>query len=157
LPTDIAEVLFYHLERNPLDGVLPTLVEKTLARGWRAVVQTRSPERRDALDELLWTFKDGSFVPHGTATAGNAAHQPVFLTTEPENPNGAAVRFMVDGALLDDLAPQLAVYKRIVFMFDGNSSDELAQARATWKAAKATGAALTYWQQGDSGGWEKKA
>ncbi|MGA7117695.1 MAG: DNA polymerase III subunit chi, partial [Hyphomicrobium sp.] len=42
--TEKSEVLFYHLERQPLERVLPGLLEKTLQRGWRAVVQAGSAE-----------------------------------------------------------------------------------------------------------------
>lgn len=153
----VAEVLFYHLERRPLDEVLPLLVEKTIERGWRAVIQAGSTERLDALDQLLWTYRDDSFIPHGTAKAGNSERQPVFLTTTEDNPNQATVRFMVDGAQFDAIDKQLTGYTRVVFMFDGNDSHELGLARSAWKAVKPTGAAATYWQQGENGGWEKKA
>lgn len=152
-----AEVLFYHLEHKPLDEVLPMLVEKSLERGWRAVVQAGSTERVEALDQHLWTYREGSFLPHGSARSGDAALQPVFLTVDAINPNGAAVRFMVDGAPADPLDALLAGYQRVVFLFDGNVADELAAARATWKAIKAAGATATYWQQGEDGRWVKKA
>ena len=148
-----AEILFYHLEHQPLDRILPSLVERTLERGWRAVVQAGTEERLDAIDALLWTFKDDSFVPHGTAKDGPPAEQPVFLTTTAENPNGAAVRFLVDGASIASFAG----YLRVVLIFDGQDSAALDAARAQWKAAKAQGCAVTYWQQALGGRWEKKA
>ena len=95
------EMLFYHLEHQPLDRILPNLVEKTVERGWRAVVQAGTAERLEAIDTLLWTFREDSFIPHGTAKEGTPAEQPVFLTTTEENPNAAAVRFLVDGATID--------------------------------------------------------
>ena len=55
----MTEVLFYHLLRQPLETVLPTLLEKSLARGWRVVVEAASAERVEALDAHLWTFRDG--------------------------------------------------------------------------------------------------
>ena len=149
----MTDVLFYHLERQPLERVLPSLVDRTLARGWRAVVQAGSDERVDALDTLLWTYTEESFLPHGTRKDGNAAEQPVFLTTEDENPNGAAVRFLVDGAELADHSG----YERIVYLFDGNDEDAIARARAQWKAAKGAGSTVTYWQQSPEGRWENKA
>ena len=42
------EALFYHLERHPLEVVLPQLLLRTLERGWRAVVQAGSEERLEA-------------------------------------------------------------------------------------------------------------
>lgn len=147
------EVLFYHLERLPLERVLPTLLEKTLERGWRAVVQSGSPERLEALDLALWTYRDDSFLAHGTAKDGHGAHQPVYLTTGAETPNGAGVRFLVDGAS----AEAFDGFVRIVYLFDGNDPDALATARQQWTAARANGCATTYWQQGESGRWERKA
>ena len=149
----MTDVLFYHLERQPLERVLPSLVERSLSRGWRAVVQAGSDERVDALDTLLWTYAEESFLPHGTRKDGNTAEQPVFLTTEDDNPNGATVRFLVDGA---ELANHTG-YERIVYLFDGNDEDAIARARAQWKAAKGAGCAVTYWQQSPEGRWENKA
>ena len=149
-PTD---VLFYHLQRQPLEAVLPALLEKTLERGWRAVVETGSEERLDALDEILWTYRADSFLPHGRLRDGHHDRQPIILTTGSETPNGANVRFFVDGAQ----ASVFTGYDRIVILFDGNDPAATQAARAQWKAAKATGAAATYWQQNESGRWEKRA
>ena len=147
------EVLFYQLERQSLDRVLPGLLEKTLERGWRAVVQAGGEERLEALDALLWTYRDESFLPHGTVRDGFAAEQPVFLTTGEDNPNGAGVRFLVDGADCGELGG----YGRVVYLFDGRDEDARAKAREQWKAAKNAGFTVTYWQQNERGGWEKKA
>jgi DNA polymerase-3 subunit chi len=149
-PTD---VMFYHLDQHPLERVLPSLVERTVARGWRAVVQAGSAERLEAIDALLWTYRDDSFLAHGTEKDGPAGEQPVFLTTREENPNGAAVRFLVDGAKL----AVLTGYLRVVLVFDGQDPTAVAAAREQWKAAKAQGCGVTYWQQTAHGGWEKKA
>jgi DNA polymerase-3 subunit chi len=146
------EVLFYHLERQGLERVLPSLVEKTLERGWRAVVQAGSDERLAAIDQALWTYNDDSFLAHGTAKDGHAADQPVYLTTGGETPNGAGVRFLVDGAE----AAQFSGFVRIVYLFDGNDADAVANARTQWTAAKSAGCPVTYWQQSPAGKWERK-
>jgi DNA polymerase-3 subunit chi len=147
------EVFFYHLERHPLERVLPGLIERTLERGWRAVLQAGTSERLAALDTHLWTWREESFLPHGTAKDGPAEHMPVFLTTGEENPNGAAVRFLVDGARLATFAG----YLRVVIIFDGADGAAVAAAREQWKAASAQGCAVTYWQQNEAGRWEKRA
>lgn len=149
----MTEVLFYHLERQPLERVLPNLLERTLERGWRAVVQCSSEERLDALDSWLWTYRDDSFLPHGTARDGSAAFQPIFLTTGDDNPNGARVRFLVEGAALVGFGD----YDRIVHLFDGHEEAAVQQAREEWKRARAAGCDVTYWQQADNGRWEKRA
>jgi DNA polymerase III subunit chi len=147
------EVLFYQLERQPLDRVLPGLLEKTLERGWRAVVQAGSKERLEALDVLLWTYSEESFLPHGTASDGSVERQPVFLTVDGKNPNSAQVRFYVDGAECDDFSG----YERIVYLFDGRDETARGLARTQWTAARDSGSQVTYWQQNDRGRWEKKA
>jgi len=149
----MAEVLFYHLERQPLERVLPVLLEKTLERGWRAVVQTASQEYAEALDAHLWTYRAESFLPHGLASEREASRYPIVLTPDGANPNGAQVRFVVEGAPLPDAGD----YARVVVLFNGGDDSALAAARASWKAAKAAGHEATYWQQSETGKWEKKA
>lgn len=147
------EVVFYHLLHKPLEAALPQLLHKCLDRGWAVVVQTGSVERCAALDSHLWTFTDDSFLPHGTKQDGHADKQPIYLTSEADNPNNADVRFLVDRAVV----PPLSGYKRAIFMFDGRDEDAVQDARQSWTAAKAEGFHVTYWQQTQAGGWEQKA
>lgn len=145
------EILFYHLEQAPLEKVLPALLEKTLERGWKAVIEVGSSERADALDTSLWTWRDDSFLPHGRDGGDADSLQPLLLTTGEGNPNGANVRFFVDGAL-----PRAeGEYARLVFMFDGHDPDRVNAARSAWKALSKENA-CTYWQQEPGGRWVKK-
>lgn len=150
----MTEILFYHLQRQPLEAVLPTLLQKTLERGWKAVVEVPSEERLQSLDDHLWTFSDASFLPHGSDREPDAADQPVVLTTGTGSPNGANVRFLVGGAAIPE---DIGGYERIVLMFDGDDEDALARAREDWQKARNAGHAATYWQQDGGGRWEKKA
>ena len=150
----MTEILVYHLQRQPLERVLPALLEKSLERGWRVVVQASSEERIDALDAHLWTYRDDTFLPHGTAREPEAAAQPVLLTTRDDNPNAANVRFLIDGV---PVPADAAGYERIVLLFDGEDEDAVAAARARWGEAKAQGFGVTYWQPDEQGRWVKKA
>ncbi|SOC39752.1 DNA polymerase III chi subunit [Rhizobium subbaraonis] len=149
----MSEILFYHLTESKLEDALPPLLDKSLERGWRVVVQTGTAERRDALDTHLWTYREESFLPHGTDEQPNAADQPVLLTNGSDNANAATVRFLVDGAE----PPPLDGYDRVIFMFDGHDQPELDAARGHWKRLKGEGHQLTYWQQNNDGRWVKKA
>ena len=149
----ITEVYFYHLERRSLEEVLPTLLELSLKRGWRAAVQAASEERVEALNTLLWTYREESFLPHGTARDGQPSAHPIYLTAGDDNPNAADVRFMVDGATLADASP----YTRVAYVFDGRDEEAVVRARAEWQAAKAKGYAISYWQQDQGGRWQQKA
>ncbi len=147
------EVLFYHLQRQPLEQVLPKLLEVTLSRGWRAIVQTGSEERAAALNAHLWNFRDDAFLPHGNAADGDADMQPIYLTHTPENPNGANVLFLVDGAAVEGVDG----YDRTVLMYDGGDEMAVDAARRDWKQVKDAGFDCTYWQQTPEGRWENKA
>ena len=75
----MTEILFYQLHQ-PLERALPLLLEKTMQRGWRAVVRVGSEERLAVLDETLWTYKDDGFLPHGMSGDADGDMQPVYLT-----------------------------------------------------------------------------
>ncbi|QLH38492.1 MAG: DNA polymerase III subunit chi [Defluviicoccus sp.] len=149
----MTDVAFYHLQRSPLEDALPKLLEKTLVAGKRAVVLAGSTERVEALAAHLWIYRPDSWLPHGTAVDGSPEDQPVWLTERDENPNGAAFLFLTDGAD----SPSVAAFERCFDLFDGNDPAAVAAARGRWQARKAEGHAVTYWQQGERGGWERKA
>jgi DNA polymerase-3 subunit chi len=150
----MTELVIYHLLGQKLEGVLPPLLEKSLERGWRVVVQGASEERIEALDAHLWTYRDDGFLPHGTWREPDSAAQPVLLTVNDGNPNQATVRFLIEGAAMPADAES---YERIVLLFDGEDDDAVASARARWSEAKAKGFETTYWQPDAQGRWVKKA
>lgn len=147
------ELWFYHLLHWPLERALPVLLEKSLERGWRAIIRSGTPERLDALDGHLWTYRDDSFLAHGIADGKHDAGQPVLLTTSLDNPNDAQVLFVIDHAEVGDLTG----YARCILVFDGRDEDAVAAARAEWTRGSEAGYAVSYWQQGEQGGFEKKA
>jgi DNA polymerase-3 subunit chi len=150
----VTEILFYHMQRQPLEKVLPSLLEKSLERQWRVAVQAASEERLQSLDDQLWTYTDESFLPHGTDRDPDCAVQPVVLTLRDTNPNGASIRFLVEGAPLPE---DIATYQRVCILFDGTDQDALLLAREQWRGAKEAGHSVAYWQQDESGRWQKKA
>jgi DNA polymerase III subunit chi len=150
----MTEILFYHLQGQKPESVLPTLLEKSLQRRWRVVVQGSSEERIEALDAHLWTYRDDGFLPHGTWREQEAAQQPILLMLNESNPNAATVRFLIDGAPVPADAKN---YERIVLLFDGDDDEAVSTARERWSEAKAKGLQATYWQQDTQGRWVKKA
>jgi DNA polymerase-3 subunit chi len=152
----MTEIGFYHLTRTPLEQALPKLLGRVLGGGGRAMVLLASQERLEALDAALWTAGDPDWLPHGTPATGHAADQPIWLTTEdaPEEgaPNGARFLFLLEGTS----SARLPAFDRVLDLFDGGDEVAVAAARERWRAAKAAGHDLAYWQQGPRG-WEKKA
>ena len=150
----MSEVWFYHLTQRPLDAGPHPPLEKTLERGARAVVMASSPESVEALNGLLWTYDDRGFLPHGSAKEGFAERQPIWLTDQDEAaPNDATYLFLTDGAE----SARISNYERTVLLFDGRDEEAVARTRELWKAFKAEGHAISYWQQDETGRWQNKA
>lgn len=149
----MTELGFYHLTRTPLEDALPRLLEKVVDSGKRAVLRAADEERVEALNRALWTYANDSFLPHGTRADGFAAEQPVYLTTQVENPNGAAILVLVDAAE----APDLDGFERCLELFDGRDERAVGLARERWKAAQAAGHQVVYWRQNEQGRWVRGA
>ena len=149
----MADVLFYHLERQPLERVLPKLLLASLDRGWRVVVQAGSEERVEALASSLWSYDEEGFLPHGTRLDGMGELQPIWLTAGDDAPNAASVRFYVDGAAVGAIDGLL----RAVILFDHADVEAVQRARDDWKRLKAQGHQISYWRQDESGRWKDRA
>jgi DNA polymerase-3 subunit chi len=149
----MGSVFFYHLQRQPLETVLPKLLAVSLERGWRVVVQASSEERAEALAAQLWTYDEESFLPHGTKADGFPDLQPIWLTADDGNPNNANVRMYVDGAQ----AGNIDGLTRAVILFDGNDAQAVESARAQWTAFRSAGHEVSYWQQDEQGRWQNRA
>jgi DNA polymerase III subunit chi len=150
----MTEVLFYHLTASPVEQVLPDLLERSVGRGWHVVLRCGSEEGLAFLDAALWTYRDDSFLPHGTAALGHAARHPVYLTTGLENPNGATVLMLAAGARAR--LSEIAGFTRVCLLFEGADATAVAAAREDWKAVAAAGHAARYWTQ-EAGRWTEKA
>ncbi len=156
--TVACEVMFYHLQPQPLERVLPALLQKTLERGWRALVRCGNPLRMKPLSDAIWTWRDESFIPHGTTEDGNVEMQPILIVEDgfTETPNGAEILFLVEGA--QPREEDYARFRRICVLFPDADAALKDKARALWKALRERdGLALTYWQQDMRGRWERKA
>jgi DNA polymerase-3 subunit chi len=151
----MTEVWFYHLQNQPLARALPVLVEKAIERGWRVAIQTAEESSLKALDDILWTYAPESFLAHGLASDPESERQPVVLTHEAGNPNGAALRIYAGEAEVD-LDPENSPYERAILLFDGRVEAEVLTARKQWSRLKAQGFTLAYWQQSEEGRWERK-
>ncbi|MGI4818504.1 MULTISPECIES: DNA polymerase III subunit chi [unclassified Brevundimonas] len=147
------EIWFYHLERSSLDQVLPGLLEKTLQRGWRALVRVKDAASIDDIDEKLWTYRPASFLPHGRSGGEFDAVQPILISDTGENLNSAQALFIVDDSELGSTTE----FSRCFIIFDGRDEQSLQHARGRWKALRGADADLAYWRQSEEGRWERAA
>lgn len=149
----MGEIRFYRLGEEGVDGMLPLLLERVLARGQRAMVRAGVAEAISRLDERLWTFSDGSFLPHGIAGGPHDADQPVLLTTEGGS-NGADVLFLTDGARVDP--SEADGFAMIVRLFEERDDHAVELAREDWRAVTAAKKEAVFWAKED-GKWVEKA
>ena len=145
---------FYHLQKTPLEQVLPKLCEKAYSTGKRIKILLDNDERIEFINSLLWTYSEESFLPHGSKKDGFVEEQPIFISTNIENENGASILILADGAQID--ISLLNTYERVLNIFDGMSDLALTSAREYWKKIKTTDNELHYWQQNDNGVFEQK-
>ncbi len=145
---------FYHLQRAPLEQVLPKLCEKAYATGNRIKILLETEERVEFINSLLWTYNEESFLPHGSKKDGFIEDQPIFISAKEENANHADILILADGAMLD--IEKLKAYNRVLNIFDGNNETALNNARNYWKQLKDIDGELHYWQQNDRGAFEQK-
>ena len=137
---------FYHLDKAPLERVLPSICEKIIASGERLLIVAGEGDLT-RLDKLLWTYTPESFLPHGRRERPGSDAQPILLAEAPEPLNGAANIALADGQWRDDALR----FARAFFFF---SAAELAGARTAWRALKGReGVESRYWKQDDRGKW----
>lgn len=149
----MAEIRFYHMQQKKLEQALPEILSRALERQHRVVVKAGSRERLESLNSVLWTYDPASFLPHGMNRDGYESEQPVWLTTEDDNPNRATVLVLVDGAT----SVAAGTVDLCCELFDGNDETAVLAARERWKTYKDKGYSLTYFQQDDAGKWQRKA
>ena len=145
-------VQFYHLTTTRLDRALPKLLEKAVAGGYRVLLLTASEEQAEQLNQLLWTYDTGGFLPHGTMASGQPEKQPILISTGFDAPNQANLLAVTNGAM----PPEPERFERILDIFDGSDAEAVIHARTRWKQYKDRGHAITYLRQTEAGGWDKK-
>ena len=150
----MSRVDFYHLQSQKLEDVLPKLLEKSCSLGKKIIIRVGNEERIEFLNSLLWTYDDQSFLPHGSKKDGFAEMQPIWLTSQNDNPNHADFLFLVDGAEAD--LSEISQFERIFNIFDGNSPLALEKARQFWRELKKQSCDLLYWQQSSNGTWQQQ-
>jgi DNA polymerase-3 subunit chi len=149
----LQDIRFYHLTQQTLEQALPKLMVKVMEAGMRALVKVPDKTYMDTLDKVLWDFDPSSFIPHDKDGSAYPADQHIFLTLKDENTNHSDIIVLVDNMMIEDFSG----YKRCLYMFDGRNEAIVAKAREHWKKFKDEGTEMSYWQQTEFGGWEKKA
>lgn len=148
------EVFFYHLTTSSLEQMLPRILDRTLHNNWRVLLRSCDEAGLRRLDAQLWGGNNSQFLPHGISNGKNDSDQPVLLTVDNANNNGAKALILVHGAKTS--VQEIAKFERVSLVFDGNNEMALKDARGDWKQLTEAGVTAKYWSQA-SGRWEMKA
>lgn len=149
----MTEIRFYHLTKKSLEQALPDLLGKALENGKKIVVKLPEESQVKPMSNHLWVCRRNGFFAHGIKGDGNEEMCPIWLTAaDNDNPNTADMLVLTDGAT----EPDTEKYSLVCEMFNGQDDAQVTSARTRWKAYKEAGHTLTYFQQTDKGGWEKK-
>lgn len=135
----LQRVDFYILNQRVTDGKLRAacrIVKKALGQGYTAYIHARDPEQARRLDDLMWTFDQGSFVPHRRDDDGED-FAPAIIGGSPPTDNPADVLV----GLGEDLPEHFRVYRRIAEIVD-HTDAEKQLARQRYKVYKDQGCQL---------------
>lgn len=160
------DVAFYQLNRTPLERALPKLLEKIYGSGMRALVLCDSQEKVELLNNMLWTFSPGAFLPHGFQ--GDPKRHPIWLSTSPENVNDANIIVVTNGEVISTSteAPKQEKekdkdkdtphpYEKCIDIFEGSCQESTLSARERYRIYQSRNCTLTFWKQDTDGAWEK--
>jgi DNA polymerase-3 subunit chi len=124
----VIEIDFYILNRGSGDNPLTLacrLAEKAVDREHRVLINTGSEADSARLNELLWTFSQGSFLPHRLLADGQADDEgePIAIGSGHEPPAGSST-------LMINLAPDVprffTRFSRIAELVDAGEDDKAA-------------------------------
>ena len=107
-----------------MERLLPDLLQRCLDRSWRALILTGSQEQQKILDDILWTYKKVSFLPHGTDQDANPEDCPLLLTTTAVNFNKAQVAFFLEGIKEQEM-DFMKSFQRSCFLYAASPMPEL--------------------------------
>jgi DNA polymerase-3 subunit chi len=136
----MTQVDFYILQDGQ-PGVLPMftcrLTEKAFKQGHQVYINTESSEQLQQLDDLLWTFRDGSFLPHSVFAAGASDNPPILLghAVDPDGPSDVLVN------LSSEVPSFFSHFSRVAELVSGDAT-QLDAARERYRFYKDRGYTL---------------
>ncbi|MBF9021395.1 DNA polymerase III subunit chi [Rhodobacterales bacterium HKCCA1058] len=148
----MSELWFYHLTRSRLEQVLPMLIERALAQGWRVALRAPDAQSVARMDDLLWAAHPPErFLPHGVEGGVDAELQPILIGTGDLRANRPDYLVAIGGATITP--EDCAGLTRAVLVFDGQDEASVTHARNHWRSFAEAGLRLQYWSQA-SGAWK---
>ncbi len=111
----MTQVDFYILATSDASGrerFACRLAEKAFRAGYRVHLNSATPEQAEQLDQLLWTFRPGSFIPHSLAQAGEEVPVLIGCGSEPAAESDLLIN------LADDIPTCFSRFRRLAEIVD---------------------------------------
>lgn len=117
----MSRVDFYDLpEDNGIDGYACKIAKKAWSAGNRVHIHTQSEERARYMDDLLWTFRDISFIPHEIYTGSENEETPVTVGYGHDFPESSQVIINLDKGIPEFVNK----FERIVEIVGGDETNK---------------------------------
>ena len=145
----MTEIFFYKLKNTSIDLFLISLIEKSISKNWNSLVLLDNTERMEEINDLLWTFNDTSFIPHGSQSDLSPDKQNVYLTCNEENLNNSNIIFSIDGIIINE--PDN--WNRCIYIFNEQNLKVTDELESYKREIKDFGYTLKSFEQDNNGKW----
>ena len=145
----MSEIFFYKLKNSSSEIFLTSLIERSLENNWNSVVLLDNIERMEEINDFLWSYKDTSFLPHGSQNDKNSELHRVYLTCEEENHNDSDVIFSIDGLLIKNINS----WQRCIYIFNEQNLKVVDQFNTYKKNIDQSQHVLKSFEQDTNGKW----
>ena len=146
-------VRFYQLANMSLETALVGIVGKAWEREMVVNLLARDVQQAQRLDDLFWIHPPHHFLPHGLWSGPDPELQPVLISLEPDDCNGATLLVLAAPHLLAE--PMR--FDMIIDFLHGQDAEGLAAGRNRYRHYRDLGCQMEYWTQAPQGGWKKQA
>lgn len=96
------------------------IAAKAWSQGHRVHIHTASAQAAAMMDDMLWTFRDVSFVPHELYDGHENKETPITIGYSQDFPKSAQVFINLDSAVPADIAQ----FKRVIEIAGGDEEDK---------------------------------
>ncbi|VAX13814.1 DNA polymerase III chi subunit [hydrothermal vent metagenome] len=120
---------FYLLNNQQADASERTacrLAEKAYGLGHAIYIHTNSQQQTTQLDKLLWTFRDGSFVPHHVHGTDESHNSPVIIGHETSSDKELASHHQLLINLNQTVPPFFSRFERVAEIVSANEQQRKA-------------------------------
>lgn len=129
---------FHQVQDELLLSSAARLLANEYEEGRRVGSLVDSTEAMYTLDNMLWTYKKGSFIPHATESDPEALNQPIYITTSLPFKNAP------DVAALINLEPPVSLSQEYMLVIFTEKCPHLESIRHLYKSLKDSGCQINF-------------